>query len=142
VSSLNSIVDFCQIQELVNYIARGQSEEQRASFIRPFQDALKTEESSKPLEEDQGRRQAIFLMVLAQVKGVGDGSDKGKCYMPVICHHSLHLGTEIEGFFNLLFAHLLSLYPIDSPEIRQHLVTLLPVISSSTTENATVKYRV
>lgn len=38
---------------------------------------------------------------------------------------------EVEGFFNLLFAHLFSLFPIDSEEIRVHVDNLLKVISSS-----------
>lgn len=66
-----------QIQELVNYVVRNRSEEDRAAFIKPFQDALKTGEGQKPLEEDIDRRKKIFLMVLNQVKGLGDGSEKG-----------------------------------------------------------------
>lgn len=48
--------------------------------------------------------------------------------------------TEIEGFFNLLYAHLLTLWPTDSPETKNRLSALLPTITSSTTESA-AKYR-
>lgn len=65
-----------QIQELVNYIVRHRSEEERSAFIRPFQDALKTE-GKKPIEEDEERRKRIFSMALVEVKGLGDGSDRG-----------------------------------------------------------------
>lgn len=50
------------------------------------------------------------------------------------------LGTEIEGFFNLLCAHLLSLWPVDSSETKDRVSNLLRIIASSTVESAT-KYR-
>jgi len=50
------------------------------------------------------------------------------------------LVTEIEGFFNLLYAHLLTLWPIDSPETKSRVSDLLPIITYSTAESAT-KYR-
>jgi translation initiation factor 3 subunit M len=61
----------------VNYVVRHQSDEDRAAFIKPFQDALKTDERQKPLEDDINRRRRIFSMVLREVKGLGDGSEKG-----------------------------------------------------------------
>jgi translation initiation factor 3 subunit M len=80
ISRLNEIVlstSLPQIQELVNYIVRNRSEEERAAFIRPFQDALKTEDGQKPLEKDEERRRKILSMVLSQVKVLGEGTDKG-----------------------------------------------------------------
>jgi translation initiation factor 3 subunit M len=61
----------------VNYIVRNQSDEDRAAFIRPFQEALKTGEGQKPLEEDVERRKKIFSMTITEVKGFGDGNEKG-----------------------------------------------------------------
>ncbi len=61
------------------YIVRNQDEE-RSVLLRPFQDAFKTENEKKSLAEDPERRQNIFAMVMAEVKGLGDGSDKGTCY--------------------------------------------------------------
>jgi hypothetical protein len=52
----------------------------------------------------------------------------------------IRLATEIEGFFNLLYAHLLTLWPADSPETKNRVFDLLPIITSSTAESAT-KYR-
>ncbi len=49
--------------------------------------------------------------------------------------------TEIEGFYNLLFAHIFSLYPPTSPEAKQYLTILLKTISSSPSERLSVKYR-
>lgn len=62
----------------MNYVVRSQSEEDRAAFIKPFQDAFKTPEGAKPLEENIERRREIFSMVLTQVKGYGEGSEKGE----------------------------------------------------------------
>lgn len=61
----------------MNYVVRNQSEEDRAAFIKPFQDALKTPQGGKPLEENVERRREIFSMILTQVKGYGEGSEKG-----------------------------------------------------------------
>lgn len=61
----------------MNYVVRHQSDEDRAAFIKPFQDALKNEAGQKLLEEDINRRRKIFTMVLREVKGLGDGSEKG-----------------------------------------------------------------
>ncbi|KAF7352413.1 Eukaryotic translation initiation factor 3 subunit M [Mycena venus] len=113
-----------QIQELVNYIVRNRSEEERSAFIRPFQDVLKTEPGKKPLEEDDNRRRKIFSMVVVEVKTLGDGSEK-----------------EIEGFFNLLYAHLFSLYAADSPETKQFAAALIQTISSASSEQTSIKYR-
>ncbi|KAF7332451.1 Eukaryotic translation initiation factor 3 subunit M [Mycena kentingensis (nom. inval.)] len=107
-----------QIQDLVKYIAHGKPEEDRAGFLRPFQDAL------KGAQDDEGVRRKVFSMVLAETKSLGDGSEK-----------------EIEGFFNLINAHLLSLYAPDSPEIAQHTSALIQVFSAASTEQTFLKYR-
>jgi translation initiation factor 3 subunit M len=64
----------------VNYIVRNQSDDERAAFIRPFQDALKTGEGQKPLEQDDERRKKIFAMAITEVKGFGDGNEKGEFF--------------------------------------------------------------
>jgi translation initiation factor 3 subunit M len=66
-----------KIQELVNYLTRGLSDEARAAFIKPFQEVLITRGSQKPLEEDSDRRRQTIIMVLAEVKNLGQGSDRG-----------------------------------------------------------------
>ncbi|KAF7302070.1 Eukaryotic translation initiation factor 3 subunit M [Mycena indigotica] len=120
--SINDLWDLTytvQIQELVNYLVRNKQEEERVIFIRPFQDALK---GAKPLDEDEERRRKVFSMVLAETKSLGEGSEK-----------------EIEGFFNLINAHLLSLYTPDSPETKLHVSALIAIFSAS--EQGLLKYR-
>ncbi|THV08227.1 PCI-domain-containing protein [Dendrothele bispora CBS 962.96] len=114
-----------QIQELVNYVVRTRSEEERAAFIRPFQDAMKKEDGKKSLDEDEERKKKVISMVLSEVKGFGDGNEK-----------------EIEGFFNLIYAHLFSLFPPNSPKAKQHLDALLRTISSAPSEQSFIKYRI
>lgn len=58
----------------MNYTLRSISDEERATSIRPFQEALKTAEGSS-LTDEQKRK--VVLMVLEQVKGLGEGADKG-----------------------------------------------------------------
>ncbi|KAI0677204.1 PCI-domain-containing protein [Trametes maxima] len=113
-----------QVLELVTYLARSIPEEGRAAFIQPFQDSLNTPEGQKPIEEDAERRRKTLSTVLNEVKGLGDGSEK-----------------EIEGFFNLLFSHFLTLFPLDSSETRAHLDSLLKTIVS-TSDHTSTKYRV
>jgi len=110
-----------QIEELVGYLARGHAEEERENFIAKFQAILRTEkseeESAEPVElseEEISKRRHVLSMVIADVKAFGEGSEK-----------------EIEGFYNLLFAHLRNLFPFDSPEMKSHLDSLLIAISSS-----------
>ncbi|RDX53739.1 PCI-domain-containing protein [Lentinus brumalis] len=112
-----------QILELVNYLARALPEDTRAAYIQPFQESLASAEGQKPIEEDEERRRKVFGSVIAEVTGLGDGSDK-----------------EIEGFFNLLFSHFLTLFPHNAPETRTHLDSLLNAISSSP-GHASAKYR-
>ncbi|PIL37471.1 hypothetical protein GSI_01165 [Ganoderma sinense ZZ0214-1] len=113
-----------QILELVNYLARALPEDGRPAYIQPFQESLATPEGQKILEEDEDRRRKVFTSVLAEVKGLGDGSEK-----------------EIEGFFNLLFSHFLALYPLDEPATRSQLATLLKTISASS-DQTSARYRI
>ncbi len=66
-----------QILELVNYLARALPEDTRAAYIQPFQESLASAEGQKPIEEDEERRRKVFGSVIAEVTGLGDGSDKG-----------------------------------------------------------------
>ncbi|KAI0340745.1 PCI-domain-containing protein [Trametopsis cervina] len=113
-----------QIRELVNYLAQGRSEEEKTSFVQPFEEVLATAEGQTPFEEDEGRRRTVLVKVLGEVKGLGSGNER-----------------EIEGFFNLLFAHFLSLLPQESSDAREHLSSVLQAITSHT-EPAPVKYRI
>ncbi|KAI0650392.1 PCI-domain-containing protein [Trametes meyenii] len=113
-----------QVLELATYLARSIPEDGRAAFIQPFQDALVTPEGKEPIEQDEEWRRKVFGTVLSQVKGLGEGSEK-----------------EIEGFFNLLFSHFLTLFPLDSPDTRAHLDPLLKTIVSASDHTPT-KYRI
>ncbi|KAI0751139.1 PCI-domain-containing protein [Daedaleopsis nitida] len=113
-----------QILELVNYLARALPEDGKAAYVQPFQDSLTIPEGGKPVEEDEEKRRQVLGSVLDEVKGLGDASEK-----------------EIEGFFNLLFSHFLTLYPIDAPETRSYLDKLLTTISSAPDHTPT-KYRI
>ncbi|TEB30049.1 hypothetical protein FA13DRAFT_1764563 [Coprinellus micaceus] len=103
-----------QILELVTYVARTRPEEERAAFIAPFQESLKT------VESDDAKRAALQC-VLKEVNGLGDGSEK-----------------EVEGFFNLLYAHLFALYP----DTKDQLSGLLTSISSTPADRSPIAYRV
>ncbi|KAG5340416.1 hypothetical protein C0989_001656 [Termitomyces sp. Mn162] len=113
------------IQELVNYIVRNRSEEERAAFIRPFQEALKKSEGRKSLEDDVERKRNIFKMVVVEVKGLGDGGEK-----------------EIEGFFNLLFSHLYSLYASDGPETKDYVNAFIQLLIVEPATQKFLKYRI
>lgn len=63
-----------QLQELIEYTARGSSDDERATLLQSFKDLAKTE----PLEEDT--RRAAFELVLKNIKGLGQGADQGMPY--------------------------------------------------------------
>ena len=50
------------------------------------------------------------------------------------------LYSEIEGFFNLLFSHFLTLLPLDASETKEQLNALLQTVSSAEAPSST-KYR-
>ena len=66
-----------KVQELVDYVVRGRSDEERQAVIRSFAEAIKADESKKPFGEDYDRRRHVFTQLLSEVKGLGDGTDKG-----------------------------------------------------------------
>ncbi|KAG1811886.1 uncharacterized protein BJ212DRAFT_1483591 [Suillus subaureus] len=111
-----------QIQELVDYATRSSPEDERATALQSFRDIIKLKE---PVENDQERRRNALNFVLDRTGGLGDGSEQ-----------------EIEGYFNLLFSHLLTLWPTNSPEVRHHVSSLLGVLASSPSEHPSVRYRV
>ncbi|KAL4076335.1 hypothetical protein V8B97DRAFT_2028101 [Scleroderma yunnanense] len=114
-----------QIHELLEYTTRGRAEDERTSMLQSLKDIVGTEGEEQSVEIDLERRRAALELVLSNTKGVGQGTEQ-----------------EIEGFFNLLFSHLLTLYPDTSPETSRHVTSLLGVLSASPSEQSSVKYRV
>ncbi|KAG8759025.1 hypothetical protein FRC11_002661 [Ceratobasidium sp. 423] len=113
-----------QIQELVNYLARGLGDESRAGYIRPFQDALLTPEGQPPLSQDVDRKKKVIGMVREKVVGLGEGNDR-----------------EIEGFFNLLNSHLVTLFT-ETSELEPHISALVTAILDAPETFTGIKYRV
>jgi translation initiation factor 3 subunit M len=66
-----------QIRELVDYLARGLTEEARIAFIKPFSESLVIKEGEKQSDQDADRRRRIVDLVLAEVKNLGQGSERG-----------------------------------------------------------------
>lgn len=102
---------------------------------------MTTPEGQKPIDEDEERRRSVLGSVIEQVKGLGEGTEKGTSsssisYMLLLTSRF----AEIEGFFNLLFSHFLTLYPLDAPETRARLDTLLKAIVSAPDHTST-KFR-
>ncbi|KAG0702392.1 hypothetical protein DFH29DRAFT_921438 [Suillus ampliporus] len=114
-----------QIQELVDYATRSSPEDERAPLLQSFRDIVKIDEGAKPVEKYEEIRRRALSFVLDQTKSLGDGSEQ-----------------EIEGYFNLLFSHLLALWPADSPETKLHVSSLLDVLTPSPSDHPSVKYRV
>ncbi|KAG2064447.1 hypothetical protein BDR04DRAFT_1145892 [Suillus decipiens] len=114
-----------QIQELVDYATRSSPEDERATALQSFRDIVRLDEGARPIEQDQERRRNALTFALDQTNSLGDGSEQ-----------------EMEGYFNLLFSHLLTLWPANSPEIQHHVSSLLGVLASSPSEHPSVRYRV
>jgi translation initiation factor 3 subunit M len=133
---------YIQIAELAGYISQSRPEPERATYVQSIQQRLAVEEGQTHLADDIARRREVFSVVLRDVKGLGDGTERGRsqlhCCVGVAPFHALK--TEIEGFFNLLYAHLLALWPVGSPETKKHVSDLLPIITSSAAQSS-IRYR-
>jgi translation initiation factor 3 subunit M len=66
-----------QIAELSGYIAQSRPEPERAPYIQSIQKKLVVEEGQTPLSEDIERRREVFSAVLGDVKGLGEGTERG-----------------------------------------------------------------
>lgn len=117
---------------------RGLPEDERSATVSRFKDALKTPDGQKPLADDVQRKKEVFSMTIGEVKGLGDGSEKGREQKNFSV---ADLQIDIEGFFNLLYAHLFDLYPPGSPELQDFLAKLLQAISSAPSEQTFIRYR-
>lgn len=67
-----------QITELAGYIALSRPEPERAPYAQSIQKKLAVEDGQTPLSEDIGRRREVFSSVFGDVKGVGEGTERGK----------------------------------------------------------------
>ncbi|KAF8313156.1 uncharacterized protein EI90DRAFT_3144149 [Cantharellus anzutake] len=113
-----------QVQDLVNYIVRGLSDESRTTAIKPFQELFITRSGRTPLNKDAERKKKVISMVIAETKTLGQGSER-----------------EIEGFFNLLISHVLTLFT-DTSSAKGQIEPLIAVITSSASESSVIKYRI
>jgi translation initiation factor 3 subunit M len=119
-----------QIRELVDYLARGLSEDNRQKSFGQILELVNTE---PPTISKENQAKVLSLLV-PEVKGLGEGSEKGvqSVHLRNVKSDQLRRFTpEVEGFFNLLFAHLFSIFPVDSNEIKVHIGTLIKAIVSS-----------
>ncbi|KAG8711081.1 hypothetical protein FRC08_016338 [Ceratobasidium sp. 394] len=134
-----------QIQELVNYLARGLGDEARAAYIRPFQDVLLTPEGKAPLAQDTERRKKLIGMVREKVVGLGEGSERGMLLHLIQPLRPLPWPltqiTEIEGFFNLLISHLVTLFT-STPDLEPHVSALVSTITAAPEAQSSIVYRV
>lgn len=82
-------------------------------------------------------------MVREKVVGLGEGSDRG---MGLYCAQPLrslvaHCYSEIEGFFNLLSSHLVTLFS-STADLEPHVSALVGAIVGAPETHTGIKYRV
>ena len=66
-----------QITELAGYIAQRRPEPERAPYVQSIEKKLAVGEGQTPLSEDIERRREVFSVVFEDVKGLGDGTERG-----------------------------------------------------------------
>jgi hypothetical protein len=66
-----------QIAELAEYIAQSRPEPERAPYVQSIRQKLTVEDGQTPLSEDVARRREAFSVVFGDVKGLGEGSERG-----------------------------------------------------------------
>ena len=107
----------------MSYIVRNRSEDERNSFVGPFQNALKSAEGKKPIEEDENRRKLIISKVLADVKGLGEGPDKGNFFH--LWHSNRHLTIQQKSkAFSISCSPICSHYTHQIPRNLNNILSL------------------
>lgn len=112
-----------------------------ATFLLPHSKMLSNQQREKSLLkrtklEESWLFQRCWLMLKVWVKDL----TKVSFQLNLNWHRELTSTLEVEGFFNLLFAHLFALHSSSSPELKQYIISLLKMLSSSS-ERLSVRYR-
>jgi translation initiation factor 3 subunit M len=68
-----------QIAELAGFISLSRPEPERAPYVQSIREKLAEEEGQTPLSEDVSRRREVLSIVFEDVKGLGEGTDRGAC---------------------------------------------------------------
>ncbi|KAF8760378.1 Eukaryotic translation initiation factor 3 subunit K [Rhizoctonia solani] len=122
-----------QIQELVNYLARGLADDSRTAYIRPFQDALLTPEGQTPLSQDAGRKKKVIGMTREKVVGLGEGSDRDLgvgAHVTALVDAVLGAPETFTGIKYRVLSNLFNSLPRSSP-LRQHVYRALLNMASN-----------
>jgi translation initiation factor 3 subunit M len=69
-----------QITELAGYIAQSRPEPERAPYVQAIEKKLAVEEGQTSLSEDIERRREVFSAIFGDVKGLGDGTERGAAH--------------------------------------------------------------
>ena len=85
------LLNVSQIIELAGYIVQSRPEPERASYVQSFQKKLVVEGGQKPLSEVIERRRELFSAVFGDVKGLGEGTERGAAQN---FHHSDALSSH------------------------------------------------
>ena len=80
-----------QIAELAGYISLSRPEPERQPYVQSIRQKLVVEEGQTPRSEDVARRREVFSVVFGDVKGLGEGTDRGACQ----CCFSLHASVTL-----------------------------------------------
>ncbi|QRW16317.1 PCI domain-containing protein [Rhizoctonia solani] len=112
-----------QIQELVNYLARGLADDSEQPISDHFKTRYSLPRDKHPYHKMPGARKRL-LDDSEKVVGLGEGSDR-----------------EIEGFFNLLNSHLVALFT-ETSELEPHVTALVDAVLGAPETFTGIKYRV
>ncbi|EIW76303.1 PCI domain-containing protein [Coniophora puteana RWD-64-598 SS2] len=112
-----------QVQELLDFTLRNRPEEEQTSIKSAYEEISKLPEGTP--EESDVKYQKAVTFVIDQVKDLGEGTD-----------------LEIEGFFNLLIAHVFGHRLIQDDETTSEVKRILDIVSKSPSENNALKYRI
>jgi translation initiation factor 3 subunit M len=63
--------------ELARYVSQGRPEPERAPYVQSIQQRLAVQEGQAPLSDDIARRREVFSVVLGNLKGLGEGTERG-----------------------------------------------------------------
>lgn len=110
-----------QILELAKYLSRPDND----TLIRALGENFIVPEGGTSIADDEAKRKSIIKLLVKEINGLGEGTDR-----------------ETEGFYNLVYCHVLALYPPDSADSTELVTSLITAITfSSPTDRTPIKYK-
>lgn len=112
-------------------------------MIRALGEKLIVPEGGTSIADDEAKRKSIIKLLVKDINGLGEGTDRGRFVNRKVGKYvNVFFPPETEGFYNLVYCHVLALYPPDSADSTELVTSLITAITfSSPTDRTPIKYK-